>query len=820
MGITSEEMKETILNKEIQSKSIEVKSNNCITGYDDYLYIRLKNSIKKATSIDIIVSFLMESGVRLLENDLKKVLDKNIPIRILTGNYLNITQPSALYLLKDILGDKIDLRFYKEKNRSFHPKAYIFENDNGGEIFIGSSNLSKSALTSGIEWNYRLDKNKNEADFKYYKEVFENLFLNESTIIDDEKLKKYSMEWKKPKIYTEIDNRDDKKIITYPQPRGAQVEALYELKKSREEGFDKALVVAATGIGKTYLAAFDSQKFQRILFVAHREEILNQAERSFKNIRVDAKTGFFMGSKRDIDKEIVFATVQTLGKEDNLKKYFKKDYFDYIIIDEFHHAAAGNYRNIIDYFKPKFLLGLTATPDRLDNKDVYALCDYNIVYEVGLKDAINKGWLVPFRYYGIYDESINYESIDYKNGKYNEKELEDALSINKRAEVILNNYKKYKSTRAIGFCTSKKHAQFMADYFNKSGVRACAVYSGNEKIDRKTAISMLAKAEVNILFSVDMFNEGLDVPSIDMVMFLRPTESPTIFLQQLGRGLRKYQDKKYLNVLDFIGNYKKANLVPFFLTGDRKTIVNKANKRNIPVEEDYPEECLVDFQWQLVDIFKKMYEENKKIKECVIEEFYRIKEDLKRRPTRVDMFIYMDEEIYENIKKNKKNNIFKNYLIFLDELNELTEDEKSLLNTIGEEFIKMLEETSMSKTYKIPLILAFYNDGNFKMKINDIDIYTSFKGFYVSGSNGIDLSRHNTTKNYKSWGQKEYVKLAKDNPIKYLLKSSSKFFYKEENQFCINDNIYKFKNNKEFLKHVKDVVDFRKMEFYRKRLEV
>ncbi|MCD3363865.1 DEAD/DEAH box helicase family protein, partial [Clostridium botulinum D/C] len=638
MGITSEEMKETILNKEIQSKSIEVKSNNCITGYDDYLYIRLKNSIKKATSIDIIVSFLMESGVRLLENDLKKVLDKNIPIRILTGNYLNITQPSALYLLKDILGDKIDLRFYKEKNRSFHPKAYIFENDNGGEIFIGSSNLSKSALTSGIEWNYRLDKNKNEADFKYYKEVFENLFLNESTIIDDEKLKKYSMEWKKPKIYTEIDNRDDKKIITYPQPRGAQVEALYELKKSREEGFDKALVVAATGIGKTYLAAFDSQKFQRILFVAHREEILNQAERSFKNIRVDAKTGFFMGSKRDIDKEIVFATVQTLGKEDNLKKYFKKDYFDYIIIDEFHHAAAGNYRNIIDYFKPKFLLGLTATPDRLDNKDVYALCDYNIVYEVGLKDAINKGWLVPFRYYGIYDESINYESIDYKNGKYNEKELEDALSINKRAEVILNNYKKYKSTRAIGFCTSKKHAQFMADYFNKSGVRACAVYSGNEKIDRKTAISMLAKAEVNILFSVDMFNEGLDVPSIDMVMFLRPTESPTIFLQQLGRGLRKYQDKKYLNVLDFIGNYKKANLVPFFLTGDRKTIVNKANKRNIPVEEDYPEECLVDFQWQLVDIFKKMYEENKKIKECVIEEFYRIKEDLKRRPTRVDMF--------------------------------------------------------------------------------------------------------------------------------------------------------------------------------------
>ncbi|KOA75025.1 DEAD/DEAH box helicase family protein [Clostridium botulinum] len=819
MGITSEEMKETILNKEIQSKSIEVKSNNCITGYDDYLYIRLKNSIEKATSIDIIVAFLMESGVRLLENNLKKVLDKNIPIRILTGNYLNITQPSALYLLKDILGDKVDLRFYKEKNRSFHPKAYIFEYDNGGEIFIGSSNISRSALTSGIEWNYRIDKNKNQEDFKYYKDVFEKLFLNESIIINDDELKKYSNEWKRPKIYTEIDNKEEKKVITYPQPRGAQVEALYELRKSREEGFNKALVVAATGIGKTYLAAFDSQKFERILFVAHREEILNQAERSFKSIRVEAKTGFFMGSTRDIDKNIVFATVQTLGKKDNLQKYFKKDYFDYIIIDEFHHAAAGNYKNIINYFKPKFLLGLTATPDRLDNKDVYALCDYNVVYEVGLKDAINKGWLVPFRYYGIYDENINYESIDYKNGKYDEKQLEDALSINKRAEVILNNYKKYKSTRAVGFCTSKRHAQFMADYFNNLGVRACAVYSGKEGIDRKDAISMLAKGEVNVLFSVDMFNEGLDVPSIDMVMFLRPTESPTIFLQQLGRGLRKYQDKKYLNVLDFIGNYKKANLVPFFLTGDRKTIINKANKRNIPGEEDYPQDCLVDFQWQLVDIFKKMYEENKKIKECVIEEFYRIKEYLNRTPTRVDMFTYMDEEIYENIKRNKKNNIFKNYLRFLHELNELTEDEKNLLNTIAEEFIKMLEETSMSKTYKIPVILAFYNYGDFKIKINDIDIYTSFKEFYDIGSNGIDLLRHKATENYKNWGQKEYVKLAKDNPIKFLLKSSSEFFYKEKNQFCINDNIYEFKNNKEFLRHVKDVVDFRKMEFYKKRLE-
>lgn len=290
------------LNEQIKAKEIQQLSENCITGDKDFLYTRLKKALKEAKSIDIIVAFLMESGVRLLEKDLKEVKKKNIPIRILTGNYLNITQPSALYLLKDILGDKVDLRFYKEKNRSFHPKSYIFENENGGEIFIGSSNISKSALTTGIEWNYRIDKDKNKEDFNYYKSVFEDLFLNESIIINDDELKKYSKEWKRPRVYKDVENLDDdnkeeEKVITYPQPRGAQVEALYELKKARIEGLEKAIIVAATGIGKTYLAAFDSQSFKKVLFVAHREEILTQAERSFKNIRPNVKTGFLWGIK-------------------------------------------------------------------------------------------------------------------------------------------------------------------------------------------------------------------------------------------------------------------------------------------------------------------------------------------------------------------------------------------------------------------------------------------------------------------------------------------------------------------------------------------
>ena len=831
---------------------------NCITGHNDHLYKHIQQSIHTATSIDIIVSFLMESGVKLIQKDLEAIKDKNIPIRILTGNYLNITQPSALYLLKDILGDKVDLRFYNDTKRSFHAKAYIFEKDNEGEIFIGSSNLSRSAWTSGIEWNYRIDKKTNFEDFNYFKNMFEDLFLNHSIIVNDEELERYSKTWKRPKIYSNINNkREDinyvyeenrnSNITSMFEPRGAQIEALYELKKTRLAGNDKALVVAATGIGKTYLAAFDSREFNRVLFVAHREEILKQAYESFANVRTDKwlsvmageeklvadkeeilehkvnnKTtqeyehnmGFFMNSTKETKKDIIFASVQSLGKEKYLnEKYFDKDYFDYIVVDEFHHAVSKNYQNIINYFTPKFMLGLTATPDRLDNKDVFSICDYNTVYEATLKTAINKGWLVPFRYYGIYDESVNYDEVEYKNGKYNEKELEKALSINNRAELILKHYKKYKSTRALGFCTSKSHAEFMAKYFNENGVPSCAVYSSSEgeyNEERSIALKKLRDEDINVIFSVDMFNEGLDIKSIDMVMFLRPTESPTVFLQQLGRGLRKDKNKKYLNVLDFIGNFKKANLVPYLLKGESK--IRESNITTIPSEEDYPEDCFIDFDFRLIDIFEKINKANQKIEDKIIEEYYRIKEYLGHTPLRTEMFTYMDEDLYNNIKKKSKLNIFRDYISFLVKINE-SED------ALGHEFIKFIETTSMSKTYKLPVLLAFYNNGNMKLKINDEDLYKSFKEFYSKGSNGVDMLKDKSTSKFKTWDKKEYVKLARKNPVHFLCKSSSEFFYLDGDYICLNKELEKFFNNEEFINSVKDAIDFRTKEYYKNRFE-
>ena len=830
---------------------------NCVTGNKDHLYKRIQQSIHTATSIDIIVSFLMESGVKLLQKDLEDIKDKNIPIRILTGNYLNITQPSALYLLKDILGDKVDLRFYNDTKRSFHPKAYIFEKNESGEIFIGSSNLSRSALTSGIEWNYRIDKTTSEEDYNYFKSMFEDLFLNESIIVNDQELERYSKSWKRPKVFSQIEENkedinysyaEDSNITSLFEPRGAQIEALYELNKTRLEGNDRALVVAATGIGKTYLAAFDSRNFNRVLFIAHREEILKQAYESFKNIRIDKfnnqqevinkvaegvsatknnynedgyNMGFFMNSTKDTDKDIVFASVQCLGKESYLnEQYFSRDYFDYIVVDEFHHAISKNYQNIINYFTPKFMLGLTATPDRLDNKDVFSICDYNTVYEATLKTAIDKGWLVPFRYYGIYDESVNYEDVEFKNGKYNEKQLEEALSINKRAELILNHYKKYKSSSALGFCTSKHHAEFMAKYFNEQGISACAVYSGSEgkfNEERNTALSKLRKGEIKVIFSVDMFNEGLDVKSIDMVMFLRPTESPTVFLQQLGRGLRKDKNKKYLNVLDFIGNYKKANLVPYLLTGQSKKITNTSGF--IPNEEDYPEDCFVDFDFRLVDIFEKMNKANQKLEDFILEEYFKIKEDLGHIPSRVEMFTYMDDDLYINMKKKSKVNIFKDYTKFLNHNNEVNEKESSLVNTFAHDFIKFIENTSMSKTYKIPVFLAFYNNGKMKLEIDDEDLYRTFKEFYSKGSNKVDMLKDKSTAKFETWEKKEFVSLARKNPVHFLCKTNSEFFTMEGDKICLNEGLREYLSNDVFIKNVKDAIDFRTKEYYKNRFD-
>lgn len=807
----------------------EIKySTDAMTGGADkrmYLYYQLADSIKKADSVDIIVSFLMESGVKMLLGELDNALKRGAKIRILTGNYLGITQPSALYLIKHKLGDQVDLRFYNEKNRSFHPKSYMFHYKDYSELYIGSSNISRSALTSGIEWNYRFSNKTDPINYEKFYNTFVDLFENHSIVIDDEELKKYSKNWHRPAVSKDLDRydlQDGKETsnqIPLFEPRGAQIEALCALENTRAEGAMRALVQAATGVGKTYLAAFDSKNYERVLFVAHREEILKQAAESFKNVRDSDDYGFFNGDSKCTEKSVIFASVATLGRVEYLNEnYFAPDYFTYVVIDEFHHAVNEQYQRIVDYFKPKFLLGLTATPERMDGKNIYEICDYNVPYEISLKEAINKGMLVPFHYYGIFDET-DYSKLHIVRGRYDEKELNETYIGNvSRYELIYKYYCKYGSRQALGFCCSREHAREMAKEFSKRGIPSVAVFSdasGEYTEDRNVAIRQLKQGKIRVIFSVDMFNEGVDITSVDMVMFLRPTESPIVFLQQLGRGLRKCRGKEFLTVLDFIGNYEKAGRVRFLLS-DRSN--QHAGAYNPSDTTAFPDDCLVDFDMNLIDLFAEMDRKHLKLKDQIINEYFRVKELLGRRPDRMDLFTYMDDGIYEIAIAHSKDNPFKKYLEFLKELDELNQDEEVFYKGIGREFISLLENTSMSKVYKMPVLMAFYNHGNILMEVSKEQLLSSWKEFFSTGTNWKDLDKNMTIQKYNSILDKEHLKKILSMPVHFLLESGKGFFVKKDGAAIgLREELRPLIDNPVMVCQMKDVIDYRAMDYYQRR---
>lgn len=813
----------------------EIWSTDVMTGGSDrrmQLYYQLMQSLKKADSVDIIVSFLMESGVKMLLEELDNALKRGAKIRILTGNYLGITQPSALYLLKKKLGSRVDMRFYNEKERSFHPKSYIFHYERYSDIYIGSSNISRSALTSGIEWNYRFSSVSDPKNYEKFYQVFEDLFEHHSIIIDNEELKRYSQNWHRPAVAKDLERyeyshqneenkSEDTKVRLLYEPRGAQIEALCALEDTRAEGAKRALVQAATGVGKTYLAAFDSKSYERVLFVAHREEILKQAAASFRNVRNSEDYGFFTGEEKSTDKSVIFASVATLGRSEYLsEKYFAPDYFQYLVIDEFHHAVNEQYQRIVKYFKPQFLLGLTATPERMDGRNIYEICDYNVPYEISLKDAINKGMLVPFHYYGIYDDT-DYSGLHLIRGRYDEKELNETYIGNvHRHDLIYKYYCKYGSKKALGFCCSRAHAEEMAKEFCERGIPSAAVYSnanGTYSEEREKAIEKLKSGEIRVIFSVDMFNEGVDITSVDMVMFLRPTESPIVFLQQLGRGLRRSKGKEYLNVLDFIGNYEKAGRVRFLLTG---RTLGKNEYYNPADRSAFPDDCLIDFDMKLIDLFSEMDKKHLKVRDQIRNEYYRVKEFLGRIPSRMDLFTYMDDDIYRVAITHSKDNPFKRYLDFRKELGELTEEENLLYSGIGREFINLIENTNMSKVYKMPVLMAFYNHGNVRSQVSEEELLDSWKEFFSTGTNWKDLDRGITYEKYCSISDKEHIKKILQMPVHFLQESGKGFFVKKEGTaLALKEDLTDVILQPAFGEQMKDVIEYRAMDYYRRRYE-
>lgn len=471
--------------------------------------------------IDLLVSFVMKSGLELVHGGLVDALDRRANIRVLTTDYLTVTDADALARLLDLAElrpDEIATRVFQDPATSFHPKAYLFSSSDGtvSETFVGSNNLSAAGIAGGVEWAIGAD---HAAPLLAN---FERLWSDpRSHPLTHELLSEYRRRWK-PSAHTA--GVVPEPPATPPSPRPIQREALTALEQTRLQGFDAGLVVMATGLGKTWLAAFETARpqFRRVLFVAHREEILRQSLDVFRRVQPDADLGLYYGGEKQPGARVLFASIQTLAG--NLDR-FDRDRFDYIVIDEFHHAAARSYRRVIDHFRPDFLLGLTATPNRMDGADLLALCSDNLVFECPLTEGIYQGELSPFRYFGIADD-VDYTPIPWRGGRFDAASLTEAIETQQRALHALEEWREKGGGRAIAFCVTVTHADFTADFFRRNGVAAVAVHSGRTSAPRVKSVEELRAGELQVICTVDVFNEGLDVPEVQTILMFAPPSLP------------------------------------------------------------------------------------------------------------------------------------------------------------------------------------------------------------------------------------------------------------------------------------------------------
>lgn len=523
----------------------------------------LRKEILSSDKVDLLVSFIKWKGIRILERELREFTSRGGKLRVITTTYVGATDAKAIELLSELENTEIKIS-YNTGNERLHAKAYLFQRNTGFHTgYIGSSNFSRSALTDGLEWNLKITTKEVGHIIDKFKKTFEAYWQNPEFELYDiekhrEKLITSLREGKFSKDYTPNTNYFDLKPFHY------QEEILEKLEVERTiHNRYKNLIVAATGTGKTVISAFDYKNFRgknkssKLLFVAHRKEILQQALATFQGVLKDNNFGeLWVDGMERRSNEYLFASVQTLNnrlKDINLSS----DYFDYIVIDEVHHIEAKTYRPILEYFSPKVLVGLTATPERMDGADILKDFSDRIAAEIRLPEALNKKILSPFQYFGITD-SIDLTNVKWQNGRYAPSELTNLYThSDRRVREIISNLKKYvndiNDVRAIGFCVTIEHAKFMAEKFSLAGFKANYLTSENNK-EREIIRNQLKNQEINYLFVVDIFNEGVDIPEIDTIIFLRPTESLTVFLQQLGRGLRLSEGKDCLTVLDFVGN--------------------------------------------------------------------------------------------------------------------------------------------------------------------------------------------------------------------------------------------------------------------------
>ena len=654
----------------------------------------IRDELHSCDEFIISSAFITLGGITPLLEEFKTLEKNNIKGKILTTDYLNFTEPKALRKLQEF--QNIEVKLYSQEKEGFHTKGYIFKKDDIYRGIVGSSNLTMNALTINKEWNVEFTSLREGEMLREIKREFCTLWDEADDL--DKVLPKYEKIYNDNKRFTDLRKISDEikeKNITLT-PNIMQEDFLNNLRNLIKQGESRAILVSATGTGKTYASAFAVKDFRpkRFLFLVHREQIAKQSINAYKNVFKDHENfGLLSGNSKDYSKNYLFSTIQTMSKDDVYTKY-SKDHFDYIIIDEVHKAGALSYQKIFQYFEPKFWLGMTASPERTDGFNIYDLFDNNIAHEIRLQEALEEDLLCPFHYFGITDVEFDTGEIDDDFTDFN------LLASAKRVDYLIEKSEFYGYSgdrrKALVFCSRKEEAKLLANEFNKRGYKSVVLTGDDSQEKRLEAIDRLTNDDnpdkIEYIFTVDIFNEGVDIPEINQVLLVRPTESPIIFIQQLGRGLRKYENKEFVVILDFIGNYKNNFMIPIALSGDRSYDKDRIRKYLIEGNKIIPGASSINFD----EISRKrIYESinNTSFSKVALfkEKYNNLKYKLGRIPLLYDFAV--NGEFNPEIILNHNN--FKTYHDFLDYVDSdyestLTEEELATLRFISKKLIKAI----------------------------------------------------------------------------------------------------------------------------------